>query len=1317
MKKKSTSESGLFNRRTVAAFFLCSAGVVLAMFSLASTPPSGTISVATPMLTYDAGPFFVANQSPLGLGQLDNGPRCDDTTFPCDTFALTVNLPAGYSAAHPFGGVKVTVGWTDSGAGKSDYDLYIFNNPRADCSPTDCSTTDGAEQADHQSSSGNNPEVATIIPLVDGQAKYTIHIVPFQPTGETLHIRVELVEGVGGPLSGFGSADPTRPGVPRFQNFYAPSGSTAEKSSGEFNIGFNPKSGRIMTMNSGPVWRLTPPERLTAAKPACCEALWEDKSAASTNIGLDPILWTDQKTGRTLISNSTAGANAVYAYSDNDGDSWTEGGVSPPNGGADHETIGSGPYPALLSALGTPVNQGQAVYYCSQDIVGPASCQRSDDLGASYGPGVLAYNGQGSSVPGGTDCGGLHGHLHVAPDGTVWLPVPHCGDKQGGVISTDAGSTWTEFKVPGSIPQQQGADPSIALDADGAAYFSYVNNEPVAAGKLPEGHAHVMVSKDRGKTWSNDIDLGASHGIKNAVEIEAVGGSSGRAAVGFLGTDTPGPYQDDVFSGRWFVFISTTYDGGKTWVTVNATPNDPVQSRTGVWQAGGGRQDRNLLDFNEVSVDDKGRILYGYSDGCVTPGCIGGTAPNDFVAFMRVARQSGGKSLFASNDANTDTTVARVPNPSCLSGTRDSEGSHLTWKAPDNGGADITKYQIFRGTTAGGESLTAIGQTVGKTSFNDPTADPAVPDYFYYVKAINSAGFGAQSNEIDLKVGPIILPPLPYSCSGAGVVTDAAGDAINPAGAGAATQGDITAISFSLNAAKTILTTKMTISNLSATPAPGSTSTIYLVIWTSSNGKTYATRFVSPADPSGMLGITWGEYDTAGDAFVSGTTHATTGTFNTGPNGTVTVDVPVSGIGNPTIPIPDPAGTAAVTNPFGETFAGIGAVGSGLRFTQPIDRAPNTGFGQKWAVCLPPNAAPTAALSASPDHGAAPLAVNFTGSGTDPDTGDTIASYTFDFGDGSAPVTQASPTISHTYSAPGEYPARLRVTDSRGLISTNTALLPIEVNAALRNISTRGSVQTSDNVLIAGFIVSGPDQRQVLLRGIGPSAKINGQPIPGAMQDPTIELHDANGVIATNDNWKVADNSGQSQQAAIENTGAAPGDDRESALVRTLNPGNYTVILRGKNNTTGIGLIEAYDLDPFANSKLANISTRGFVQTGDNVMIAGFVAGPANAAPTGILIRGMGPSLSNFGVANPLQDPTLELHDANGTKLRTNDNWKIDDQSGQSQEPDIQATGIPPNDNRESAILVDVAPGNYTAILAGKNNSSGVGLVEIYNVH
>src|ERR1700736_1560252 len=212
----------------------------------------------------------------------------------------------------------------------------------------------------------------------------------------------------------FGGSDSTVPGNPRYQNFYAPAGSSAESGSGEFNIGFNPFSHHIFTMNHGPIWRLTPPELLTPIKPECCEALWEDKSAATLNTGLDPILWTDQKTGRTFASNSTAGANAVYGYTDtaapfSDGDQWVQVAISPPNGGVDHETIGSGPYPASLSNLATPVNQGEYVLYCSQDSVG-SQCQRSDTLGASYGPGVVST---GPGTMNSQGCGGLHGHVHI----------------------------------------------------------------------------------------------------------------------------------------------------------------------------------------------------------------------------------------------------------------------------------------------------------------------------------------------------------------------------------------------------------------------------------------------------------------------------------------------------------------------------------------------------------------------------------------------------------------------------------------------------------------------------------------------------------------------------------------------------------------------------------------------------------------------------------------------------------------------------------------------------------------------------------------
>src|SRR6266404_3662312 len=657
MKKNSPSQAGLFNPRALLAFALCSIGAGLGVLSFASTPSSGTLTDVSGPMSYTAGPFFVANPTPVIF--VDQGPECSGSAQPCDDYALTVTLPAGYTAAHPSASVKVTASWTDTGSGSSDYDLYIYKNPRADCSPQDCTTTNGSEAADYQSASSNNPEIATISPLSDGTQKYTLVVVPYTPTGETVHVTAELLPGSGGGggTPGFGGPDPTTPGVPRYQNFYAPPGTSAQSGAGEFNIGFNPHTGRIMTMNIGPIWRITPPELLAPAKPECCEGLWEDKSNPATNTGLDPILWTDQKTGRTFSSNSTVGANAVYGYTDNDGDLWVPFGIAAPNGGADHETIGSGPYPASLSALITAVNQGEAVYYCSQDIVGPASCYRSDTLGASYGPSVLAYNGQGSGVPGGT-CGGLHGHIHVAPDGTAWLPVNQCSGLQGGVFSTDGGTTWNTFTVPNAISQTQGADPSIAIDSDSTIYYSYVNNEPVAGGNPPEGHARVVVGHRVGNTvnWANYFDLGATHGIKNGAEIEAVGGSSGRAAVGFLGTNVAGDYQASSFPGKWYAFIATTYNGGVTWATVNATPNDPVQSMTGVWQQGGSHDDRNLLDFNEITVDDKGHGLYGYSDGCVTEGCIAGTAPNDLTADMLVANTGTAKTTY--NDTTADPNQA-----------------------------------------------------------------------------------------------------------------------------------------------------------------------------------------------------------------------------------------------------------------------------------------------------------------------------------------------------------------------------------------------------------------------------------------------------------------------------------------------------------------------------------------------------------------------------------------------------------------------------------------------------------------------------------
>jgi hypothetical protein len=185
----------------------------------------------------------------------------------------------------------------------------------------------------------------------------------------------------------------------------------------------------------------------------------------------------------------------------------------------------------------------------------------------------------------------------------------------------------------------------------------------------------------------------------------------------------------------------------------------------------------------------------------------------------------------------------------------------------------------------------------------------------------------------------------------------------------------------------------------------------------------------------------------------------------------------------------------------------------------------------------------------------------------------------------------------------------------------------------------------------------------------------------------------------------------------VQDSGIAPGNDLESAIVTALPANNsaYTVILAGKNGATGTGLVEVYDLASSNDSTLANISTRGFVDTDDNVMIGGLIVGSGDRGPAKVMVRALGPSLVNFGISDSLQDPTLELRNGSGAIVATNDNWKVNDNGG-SQEDEINATGIAPSDDRESALVRTVVPDNYTAILRGKNNATGVGLVEVYNL-
>jgi len=244
--------------------------------------------------------------------------------------------------------------------------------------------------------------------------------------------------------------------------------------------------------------------------------------------------------------------------------------------------------------------------------------------------------------------------------------------------------------------------------------------------------------------------------------------------------------------------------------------------------------------------------------------------------------------------------------------------------------------------------------------------------------------------------------------------------------------------------------------------------------------------------------------------------------------------------------------------------------------------------------------------------------------------------------------------------------------------------------------------------MIGGFIIRGNASKPVVLRGLGPSLTNFGIPPANVLNDPVLELRGANGALITsNDNWIDSP-----QKTQIQGTIFQPTDTREPVILAVLQPAAYTVVLRGAGNTAGIGVVEIYDNDDTLDSDLANISTRGFVLTGDNVMIGGFTLGNSNT-PTNIVVRALGPSLASFGLSDLLPDPTLELHNANGTLMISNDDWHSDSASAAQ----LITNGLAPSNPKEAAIFMAAAPpGQFTVIVAGKNGAVGTGLIEVYRL-
>src|SRR5512133_3350312 len=303
---------------------------------------------------------------------------------------------------------------------------------------------------------------------------------------------------------------------------------------------------------------------------------------------------------------------------------------------------------------------------------------------------------------------------------------------------------------------------------------------------------------------------------------------------------------------------------------------------------------------------------------------------------------------------------------------------------------------------------------------------------------------------------------------------------------------------------------------------------------------------------------------------------------------------------------------------------------------------------------------------------------------------------------------------------PGNYTAIVRgVNNTAGVALVEVYDLSPGASSSLGNISTRSSVETGENVMIGGFIVQGSGPKRVIIRAIGPELTQYG--IINALANPRLELHNGSGaLIATNDNWQTTILGGiitSNQVSDIQNSGHVPTAASESAIIANLPPGNYTAIVRGVSNTIGVALVEVYDLSPGANSTLGNISTRSFVQTGQKVMIGGFIV--QGTGTKRVIIRAIGPELTQYGVTNALANPTLELYDAAGALIGSNDNWQTTIIGGiitSNQVSDIQNSGHAPTEANESAIIADLPAGNYTAIVQGVNNATGVALVEVYDL-
>lgn len=697
--------------------------LALAVSAFAADPSSGTITTPSDntygtkqTLTYKPGPMSVGGTA---AGSFPS-PRTLDSCFVvnppafCDTYTIRIDLPADYWRNN-FGELRVRIQWYGElglNPAENDLDLYII------------------DEANRILGASTSSNIDTNIAVEEAAA-------PMPRPGSTLRavvvnwLSVHPSLRLDGAVSLILMAPPQPPPATAliFENHNPPviNGEQLGRDALEPTIGANWKTGNIMYQSGLETLRVSFDDTTSPAK-----ATWTSVGATLTSQEtLDPILYTDLQTGRTFVSQLYA-ACSLLAFTDDDGATWHQNPIGCGLAAAvDHQTVGGGPWAPGMQSVDPVYNYKNSVFYCAQGIAA-AACGSSINGGITWNAAVPMYTL--------LDCGGLHGHIKTGPDGTQYVPNANCGNNEQGVAySNDNGLSWHVSTVPGSNGPS-GSDPAVFAGRDGTVYFAYSD---------ANGKVYTSVSRDRGKTWSAPYDVSTPVGVNNTVFPAVIAGDDNRAAVAFLGTQAEGDYQSIGFTGNWYLYVAMTHNGGETWTTYNATPNDPVQ-RGCIWMGGGSNPCRNLLDFMGITVDKVGRVLVGYADGCIddpiqtSNRCVSdGSGKRTRLA--AIARQSAGLGLFAQYDGQV---FKSVPGTPILSGQAGDKSNSLSWSVPSNGGLAISSYKVYRGTTSGQLALltTVSGST---TSFTDSNVTNGTT-YYYKVSAVNSKGEGDPSNEVSL---------------------------------------------------------------------------------------------------------------------------------------------------------------------------------------------------------------------------------------------------------------------------------------------------------------------------------------------------------------------------------------------------------------------------------------------------------------------------------------------------------------------------------------------------------------------------------------